>query len=351
MKSGKRPKRLRRGTNSAILLLAGGGIAMGIAALVIALEPRRVESKGASEPVQITGDFDTVLIPTPTRTIARGEKLGDVPFSKVKWPKNKFSDDYISDIESYRDAIALAPIPKYLPVPTSSVTYEAVDKNAVVEGIPEGMRAITVRVDEESAVEGWARSGNFVDVILIRAAPDNFTGFEAKVIAEKVKILSVEGSAAAGSGGPGAQKAARTVTLLTSQEEALKVKTASSIGKLTFALRGSGDETPTVTTAMDQRRLLGTTQPGRDKKTFRGFAKGPDGKVYVLTGETDRWMPTPEVPSEAPESFFQAPRAKLTEKTEAEKRVEDTADEKEKSEEKTDPSAPTVSPPAANPNQ
>ncbi len=312
MKSGRRPKRIRRRASGIVFALSLGGLVMGLAAVIIAVRPREVQSKPATDQVRIAGDFDMVLIPTPTRAIARGEKLGDVSFAQVQWPKNKLSDNYITDIDEFKNAVAKTALPKYLPIPTSAISAEALDKNAVVEGIPEGMRAITVRVDEEAAVEGWARSGNYVDVILIRSAPDNFTGLEAKVIAEKVKILSVEGSTTPGPTGGSSQKLPRTITLLTSQEEALKIKTASNIGKLNFALRGSGDESPTITTAMDQRKLLGSSQPSRDKKSFRGFAKGPDGKVYVLSGEESRWLHTPEVPGEAPESFFGEHRAQLT---------------------------------------
>ncbi len=285
---------------------------MGIAAFFIAIQPREAETKGTGEPVKVTTDYDTVLVPTPTRPIAKGEKLSSVPFTNVKWPKSRLTEDYILELDAYQESIATTALPKYLPVPVSAVTSGAFESNAVVEGIPEGMRAITVRVDEEAAVEGWARSGNYVDVIVIRSSKDSSVGLEAKVIAENVRILSAERSAAPLTTSGTAPKAPRTVTLLTSQEDALKIATAANIGKLTFALRGMGDQNPTLSTAMDQRKLLGEARTLRQvEEQFRGFARGPDGKVYVLSDDEMRWTLTPEVPTTAPDDFQRSARGKL----------------------------------------
>lgn len=321
-----RPKRIRQRTSNVVVVFSVAGLLFALFAVALALRPSQVESKANDEPIRIAQDFDTVLIPTPTRAVARGEKLGDVPFTTVKWPKNRLSENYISEVESYREAIALSALPKYLPIPVASVSLEPIDSNAVVEGIPEGMRAITVRVDEESAVEGWARSGNYVDVILLRSSKDTAIGLEAKVIAENVKILSAERSTTPIAGSGTAPAAPKTVTLLTSQEDALKIKTAANVGKLTFALRGRGDQHPTLATAMNQRRLLGEAKTAKiAQENFRGYARGPDGKVYVLSGDDTRWLQTPEPPQEAPAAFQDESRAQLniqSAEKDAEKEVE-----------------------------
>jgi Flp pilus assembly protein CpaB len=307
----RRPRRLRRKTNTLVVFLSTSGLVLGIAALFITMQPRQVESDDIQNKVVIASDYDTVLVPTPTRTIARGEILGNVTFSTVRWPKHRLTENYILDIEPYMNATSLAVLPKYLPIPISAITTEVVDSNAVVDGIPEGMRAITVRVDEESSVEGWARSGNFVDVIMIRSSANDVLGLETKVIAENVKILSAERESTPSRGGSVAQKAPRTVTLLTTQEDALKVKTAGSIGKLTFALRGSGDQSPTLSTAMNQRKLLGQPRADTTRANFRGFAKGPNGEMYVLSQEANRWLQSPELTGEVPLGFLKSPRNEM----------------------------------------
>ena len=278
----KRPRRLRRrrnitlGTISVLLALAL------IASLV--LGPKDSHSRSAPGSIQVTND-DLVLVPTPIRPIARGERIADVSFAYVKWPKSQLTGDYVRELQAHRDKLAAVPLPERLPVPLSALSDALGESNAVVEGIPEGMRAITVKVDAESAVEGWARSGNHVDVILIRAASDSDVGLEAKIIAENVKILSAGRSAAPVTGGTTAPRAPNTVTLLTTQEQALKIKTAAMFSKLAFSLRGRGDDSPTTALSSDQRSILGKARTLPLKETyFEGFAQGPNGERYVLDG-------------------------------------------------------------------
>jgi Flp pilus assembly protein CpaB len=244
---------------------------------------------GAASVKVVTG-FDTVMIPVPLRTVARGERLAQIPLSQVKWPNDASITPYLRSIQGYEDSVATFSLPANLPIPLAGISKNAVESNAVVDGIPDGMRAITVRVDAESAVEGWARSGNFVDVIVLRQSKKSGVGIEAKVIAENVRILSAGRSTEPLAGQASAPSAPATVTLLTTQEDALKVKTAASVGKLTFSLRGFDDEAPTLATAMSQKTLLDEAKTFFPKqKSFRGIAVGPNGRKFVL-GNDSRWI-------------------------------------------------------------
>lgn len=247
--------------------------------------------------VILVTDDDLINIPTPSRSVAKGEQLENIPLTTVKWPKSRLTAEYLSSSENYKNWTTITPLPKLLPIPFSALSNISNDKNQVTEGIPQGMRAITVRVDIESAVEGWAQSGNFVDVILVRQSKNSENGLESKVIAENIKILSAGSSAQAQTTESTAPKAPATVTLLTSQEEALKIKTAVSIGKLTFALRGNGDNLKTASLEMNQKMLLGTINKitSIEKKDYNGMAKGPDGKVYLLEGSS-KWIQSSNSP-------------------------------------------------------
>ena len=258
--------------------------------------------------IQIVNDDDVALIPTPARAVARGERIENVPIAIVKWPKSRITSEYVSDTESYRSSVTLTPLPKLLPIPISALSAAASDNNQVTESIPAGMRAITVRVDAESAVEGWAQSGNHVDVLLVRASREHEASLETRLIAENIKILSAGRSAEPTAAEQSAPKLPSTVTLLTSQDDALKIKTAANLGKLTFALRGVGDQLPASATSLDQRSLLGNAKPVSLKKYFKGKARGTDGKTYVLDDDS-HWLetaadesPTKELPFGAKKS-------------------------------------------------
>lgn len=288
----KRPKRLRRPT-SRTYALSGAIFLIALSVSLLTLRPNRVESNPVPT-TKVATDHDTILLPVPQRMIAQGEKLGSVSFDTVKWPKSNLSANYLRDLNRYPNAVALTSLPDHMPIPLDSVALIPVDSNAVVERIPRGLRAITVRVDAESAVEGWARSGSFVDVIVIQQSQNRDVGLEAKVIAENVRILSAGRSTEPLVGQASAPRAPATVTLLVSQEDALKIKLASGIGKLTFALRGGSDSDPTHSVSVNQKAMLGGARTFIPKKvSYRGRAKGPDGRVYFL-GEDSRWVPTAE---------------------------------------------------------
>jgi pilus assembly protein CpaB len=148
------------------------------------------------------------------------------------------------------------------------------------------MRAITVRLDAESGVEGWARSGSYVDVIVIRASRIASSGFEASVIAENVKILSANRSTETSPSSSSTAQPA-TATLLVTQQDALAIKTAQNIGKLTFALRGISDTLPTYTQRFSEKTLAGSAT--QSPMVIRGTAVGPDGQSYVLDNN-NRWL-------------------------------------------------------------
>lgn len=236
-------------------------------------------------------DQELLTIEVPNRAIKKGEPLEQVPFSSIKWPSSSRKSVLIKKSD-YNGYFATENLQAYTPVAVSALSQTPLDLNIVAGGIPRGYRAITVKVDVESAVEGWAQTGNHVDVILMKQSSDPELGIEAKVIAENVKILSAGASAEKVKGSVKSTQAPPTVTLLVTQEDALKVRTASTIGKLTFALRGIGDESPTQAVQMNQRNLVGgsrSLQLNKQKEKVKGMAKGPDGSMYILD-ENSGWI-------------------------------------------------------------
>lgn len=289
----RKPRRLRRRRSPALVVICSSALLLAGAAFLAARPSGSATAATEPPPLRIVTDDDVVLIPTPARPVARGEKIGNVPLATIKWPKSKLTPEYVSDIAAYRDSSTLTPLPKLLPIPISALNAGGVDNNQVTEAIPSGMRAITVRVDAESAVEGWAQSGNYVDVLLVRASKEQEGMLETRLISENIKILSAGRSAEPSRNDQTAPKAPSTVTLLTSQDDALKIKTAANLGRLTFALRGIGDQLPTAATSLDQRSLLGSSKAiMSSKKAFRGLARSADGRTYVLDDDA-RWLESP----------------------------------------------------------
>ncbi len=212
--------------------------------------------------------------------------------SKGKFADEKAAKEQIKVYENYKDAIALTALPKLLPIPTSALTTSDADLNGVTDSIPAGMRAVTVRVDAQSAVEGWAQSGSHVDVILLKPDPGQKSGVRSRIIAQDIKVLSVNSIAEPNRSDQVASKAPSTVTLLTSQQDALKITTAANLGRLMFALRGADDRKPLEITELGSAEFDDAEIVKGPEEDYQGMAQA-NGKTFVL-GRGKRWMETTE---------------------------------------------------------
>ena len=84
-------------------------------------------------------------------------------------------------------------------------------------------------------------------------------------------------------------EAPKTVTLLVTQDIALRINTAAQLGKLTFALRGSHDLQPVGEQLVDESRLFPRPPRAPALGRVRGVATGPDGRTYILEDDS-RWV-------------------------------------------------------------
>ncbi|MCB0352166.1 MAG: Flp pilus assembly protein CpaB [Bdellovibrionales bacterium] len=182
----------------------------------------------------VVGQFDTVSVPVPSEPVTAGTKMREISFRQVSFPSHQVPKGAITNLTPYLEGVAIAALPANLPLFPENISLASDLSNPVIERIPPGMRAMTVRVDATTSVEGWAGTGSLVDVLLVDKN-------ETRVIAEKVQILSAERSVnpVQAISGPSVPS---TVTLLVTQEQCLAINTAIPQGKIAFALRSMKDE-------------------------------------------------------------------------------------------------------------
>jgi len=164
--------------------------------------------------------------------------------------------------------------------------------NPILGRIPPGMRAMTVKVDATSAVEGWARSGSVVDVLLVEKTKTTVVAEQVRIISAERSLSPVELTRSVGnnSGVPS------TVTLLVTQEQCLAINTAVPQGKIAFALRSAKDADHWRDTHFSSEDLLQTKKPA-NKARIDGvisFGEGAERKQYALVDGD--WVPADSVP-------------------------------------------------------
>ena len=228
-------RRRQRQSQGATLL----GFALIAAAIVVAAafaRPPVATLEAEAEPT-IVAQFDTIPVRVPRSGVPAGTRVTEIEFETVMFPRHQIPHGAILDIEPYQESFTTAPLPARLPLFPENFSAIGSVQNPVIDRIPQGMRAMTIRVDATSAVEGWAGSGSVVDVLLIQQN-------ETTVVAERVKILSAERQVTPVGASGSSPQVPSTVTLLVTQEQCLAINTAIPLGRIAFALRSARDESP-----------------------------------------------------------------------------------------------------------
>ena len=279
--------KLRRHSRSSLPGLALVAVAIVVAAVVLARKPAPVQAREAAAPV--VAAFDSITVPVPAEPVVAGTKVKDIKLKNVSFPKHQVPMGALQDMGTYLEAVAVAPLPANLPIFKENLSFTAFANNPVIEKIPAGMRAMTIKVDATSSVEGWAGSGSIVDVLLVEKE-------RTSVVAENVKILSAERSVTPveGSASPNVPQ---TVTLLVTQDQCLAVNTAIPLGRIAFALRGKQDPASwgsTVFTA-DSLRFGGShNEKPSSVVGYVSVSEKGNSKSFALTD--GKWIKTEVVP-------------------------------------------------------
>jgi pilus assembly protein CpaB len=236
----------------------------------------------------------------PTRTVVVaaaplrfGEPLVQRKLREVAWPDEAVPAGTFASIS---EALAsgkrtvLASIEPNEPVLKAKVTGPG-QKATLSALIQQGMKAVTIRVNDVDGVAGFVLPGDHVDVLMTRQSDK--TNSSTEVVLQMVKVLAVDQSADAAADKPAV---ARAVTLEVDTVSAQKLSLAGSIGALSLALRKAGEseiEGTRQVTPGDFARAEAAPKPVAPKRlatvTVTRGGKTQDGKSqdYNVITEAD----------------------------------------------------------------
>lgn len=153
-------------------------------------------------------------------------------------------------------------------VPTSRILAQepVLDRRLAAPGsgvglatkVPDGMRAMSIRVDDVNGVSGFVMPEARVDVLITGVPQDNpQSGRMTKTILGNVRVLSAgEHLAPDASGKP---QRVPVVTLLLTPEQSEMVTLAQTQGRIQLVLRNGKDEGVADTTGVNESELFGST--------------------------------------------------------------------------------------------
>jgi pilus assembly protein CpaB len=141
----------------------------------------------------------------------------------------------IADLTSTR-RVVLSPIEANEPILVSKITGSG-QRATLSAVLQDGMKAVTIRVNDVEGVAGFVLPGERVDVVLTRQQDKTAA---ADVVLQNVRVLAVDQLADERSEKPSVAKA---VTLEVEQVSAQKLALAATVGTLSLALRKAGEAT------------------------------------------------------------------------------------------------------------
>ncbi len=230
-------------------------LAIIIGALSAAMVYRHLSS--LHDQVQIaksSGERPTTDVVVASDDIPIGAKIDADHVRVVAWPAEIQPEGVLHDPNKVVGTFARTSIAKNEPVMQAHIVTDATGVLPMM--IAEGMRGVSVKVDNVTGVSGFITPNSRVDV-LIAAKPDNDQDAEtlSKVILQNIKVLATGTIIEQKDNKP---VEVPTVTLLVTPEQAEKLALATKFDAVRLALRNYRDEDVIQTAGVTSHAMFDT---------------------------------------------------------------------------------------------
>lgn len=196
-----------------------------------------------------------VAIPLGTKIVS--EQLMMVQFSKESTPDGAFNSS-----EKLVGRVAVMNIAAREPITEARLAPEG-SAGGLSAVIPEGYRAMTVKVDDVVGISGFIMPGTNVDVVVVITPEDktgmNLQGPISKIVLQNIRVLA-NGQNIDKPQDQREANSVKAVTLQVTPDQAEKLALASSEGKLQLVMRNSTDQGDEQTIGVTKRSLLSGEQ-------------------------------------------------------------------------------------------
>ena len=218
-----------------------------------------------------------------------GSKIIPEQIMVVQFPKESTPDGAFDSPEKLAGRVAIMNIAAREPITDARLAPEgtAAGLSAI---IPEGYRAMTVKVDDAAGISGFIMPGTLVDVVVV-IDPREGSGMQdpiSKIVLQNIKVLA-NGQNIDKPKDEREANSVKAVTLQVTPEQAEKLALASSEGKLQLVMRSQIDQGDEQTPGVNKRGLLSgekatqapepgslkSEQPKSDAKPVRRVSAAP----------------------------------------------------------------------------
>jgi pilus assembly protein CpaB len=222
-----------------------------------------------------------VEIAVASQPISIGSRIEESQVKMISWPVEAQPDGAFRDPKLVVGGVAVASLEKNEPILQSQVVAQGAGLLPLM--ITDGMRGMSVKVDDVTGVSGFITPNSRVD-LLIAGTPEGSQEQRSKVVLQNIRVLAIGKLIEQRDNKP---VEVPTVTLLVSPEDAERLTLATTYQPLRLALRSYRDEEIVHTGGILSRSLFegdGVRPPavGKVPAPRRG---GAPYSVEILLGE------------------------------------------------------------------
>jgi pilus assembly protein CpaB len=254
-----------RAKSMAMLMLALG------CGLVASIGITQVMAKRNAEPVS-TGETTPIFI--AVKDISLGDRLSAEVLKLESWPKDKVPAGAVSKIEDIEGCRTRTKLYAGEPI----LEKKLLGKGASMQGdsakIPDGMRAVAVKVDNVSGGPGLIMPGDRVDVLvhLVRNPSLDIQETSTRTILQDIKVFAVNDVVDVGEQKDTKDKekeTAKTISLLVTPAQAADLMLATELGKVRLVMRNADDKGRSLDGSSNPSVLFGEgKKSNRDKESL-----------------------------------------------------------------------------------
>jgi len=231
----------------------------------------------AAEPKRVNIVLSARSLPVGAVVTERDVKL-------MAWPGDALPSGYIRSVQDAVGRGVITPLAENEPLLAAKMSTKDAGGGLPII-IRDGMRAVSVRVDEVIGVAGFVLPGTRVDVMLTLDKGPNRTQAITKTLLQNVQTLAAGQSVTRDK--EGKPQTVTVITVLVSPDDAELLALAAKEGRLQLALRNTLDTLAVSTSGARADRLSPSAAPSSQNnrpKRNRAAAPAPRANPTVVEG-------------------------------------------------------------------
>lgn len=261
-----------------LLIMMAVAVLSGLAAAYVAMD-----YLASQRPVAITPQRASAKVAVAVRDLPLGAIVQMEDVRLIDWPGEVVPAGFVTTAEGVVGRGLIRPISMNEPYLETKLADRSAGGGLPIV-IPEGMRAVSVRVDEVIGVAGFVLPGTRVDVLTTISPPGETREKMTRLILQNIQVLTagqmIEQTP------EGKPMTVTVITLMVTPEQAETLTLAATEGRIQLALRGVLDLEEVTTPGSRVANLLGPAPAARSGTVRRVTRVAPRSETGPTVVET-----------------------------------------------------------------